>query len=155
MPSHLDYVQPKLVMDKSASATAATIQPAPPPTTIKPDNNLECQPTFAPHWPKRPPSPWHPPLDMSLLPPSSYRQSLNNLDREELIQQLYTVGSHQDQTTQQATKGKSTAPLESMSTVDIVSTLHHLDTSLPAICPCGTPNASDTKSQFTAKELLA
>ena len=149
----LGYDQPQPVMDKLASATAATVQPAPPPATIEPDDDLECQPTFAPHWPKRPLLPRHPPLDMSLLLPSMYTQSLNNLDRAELIQGLYTVESHQDQTTQQATNGKSKAPLKCMSTADIVSTLHHPDTPLPAICPCDTPNASESKSQFTAKEL--
>ena len=107
----LDYVQPKLVMDKLTSATAATIQPAPPPAMIKPDNDLACQPTSAPHWPKRQPLPWHPLLDTSLLPPLPYTQSLSNLNHKELIQQLYTVESHQDQLTQQATKSKSTALL--------------------------------------------
>ena len=38
-----------------------------------------------------------------------------------------------------------------MSTADIVSTLHHPNTSLPAICHCDTPNSSDTKSHFTAE----
>ena len=40
-----------------------------------------------------------------------------------------------------------------MSTDAIISSLHHLDTSPPAICPCDTPNASDTKYHFTAEEL--
>ena len=127
---NLHYVQPKRVMDKLSSATAATIQPTPPPTTIAPDNDLGCQPTFAPHWPKCPLSPRHPPLDMSLFPPLLYTLSLKDLDREELIQQLYTVESQQDQTTQQAMKGKSTAPMECMSTENIVSILHHPDMSL-------------------------
>jgi hypothetical protein len=40
-----------------------------------------------------------------------------------------------------------------MSTEALVSTLHHWDTSPPAICPCDTPNALDTKYHFTAEEL--
>jgi hypothetical protein len=40
-----------------------------------------------------------------------------------------------------------------MSNKDILSTLHHPDTSPPAIHPCNTPNALDTKSHFTSEEL--
>ena len=40
-----------------------------------------------------------------------------------------------------------------MSTADIIATLHHSGTSPPAIRPCDTPNASDTKHHFTAEEL--
>ena len=96
---------------------------------------------------------------MSLLPPLTYTQSLKDLDREELIQRLYKFDLQQDQPPGQAKgkstapQGKSTAPLDCMSTKDIVSTLHHPDTSPPAIRPCDTPNASATKSHFTAEEL--
>ena len=45
----LDYIQPTFVKNKSASAHVATTQPAPTPATIKPDDDLECQPTFASH----------------------------------------------------------------------------------------------------------
>jgi len=93
----LDYVQPKTIMHKSASAHAATTQSAPTPITIEPDDDSECQPTFASHWPKCPPSPQHPPLAMSLLPPSTNTPSLNDLTREELIQRLYTVESQSGQ----------------------------------------------------------
>jgi hypothetical protein len=89
---------------------------------------------------------------MSLLPPSPYTQSLKDLDREELIQRLYTLDLQHDQPHWQA-KGTSTAPLECMSTEAIISTLHHLDMSPPAIRPCDTPNALDTKYHFTAEEL--
>ena len=109
-------------------------------------------PSFASYWPKRPLLPWHPPLYMSLLPPSSYTLSLKDLDREGLILCLYTLDSQHDQPRREA-KSTSTAPLECMSTKAIVSTLHHSDTSPPAICPCDTPNASDTKYHFTAEEL--
>ena len=89
---------------------------------------------------------------MSLLPPSSYTQSLKDLNREELIQRLYTLDSQHNQPHRQA-KDTSTAPLECMSTKAIISSLHHSDTSPPAICPCDTPNASDTKYHFTVEEL--
>ena len=36
---------------------------------------------------------------------------------------------------------------------EILTLLHHLNTSPPAIRPCNTPNASDTKSHWTAEEL--
>ena len=148
----LDYVQPKSALKTLAPANAATTQLAPAPATIKLDEDSDAQPSFAAHWPKRPPLPQHPPLDMSLLPPSSYTQSLKDLDREELIQHLYMLDSQHDQPHQQA-KGRSTAPLECMSTKAIVSTLHHSDTSSPAIPPCDTPNVSDSKYHFTAEEL--
>ena len=81
----LDYVQPKSAPKTVVPANAATTQLAPAPATIKPNEDLDTQPSFASHWPKRPPSPRHSPLDMSLLPPSPYTQSLKDLDREELI----------------------------------------------------------------------
>jgi hypothetical protein len=148
----LDYVQPKSAPKTLVPANAATTQLAPAPATIEPDKDLDAQPSFASHWPKRPPSPQHPPLDMSLLPTSTYTQSLKDLNREELIQCLYTLNSQHDQP-HGHTKGTSTAPLECMSTKAIISTLHHSDMSPPAIFPCDTPNASDTKYHFTAEEL--
>ena len=149
LPS-LDYVQPKSVITKSAPPHAAAVHA---PVTIEPDDDLDCPPTFASHYPKRPPSPQHPQLDMSLLPPSSFTQSLKDLDRDELIRRLYTMDSHNDQVTPTPPNGASTAPVDCMSHDDIISTLHHPGTSPPAIRPCDTPNASDTKYHFTAEEL--
>ena len=109
----LDYVQPKLAPKTVAPANAATTQLAPASATIEPNNDSDAhtQPSFASHWPKHPPSPQHPPLDMSLLPPSPYTQSLKDLDREELIQCLYMLDSQHDQSYRQA-KGTSTALME-------------------------------------------
>ena len=79
----LDYLQPKYITDKSASATAP-IPSTQPPATIEPDDvpaNLL----------KRPPSPQHPTLEISLLPLSMYTKSLADLDHNELIQWLYLV----------------------------------------------------------------
>ncbi len=148
----LDYVQPKLAPKPLVPANAVTTQLAPAPATIEPDKDSDAQLSFTSHWPKRPPLPWHPPLDMSLLPPSPYTQSLKDLNREELIQRLYMLESHHYQP-HRHTKGTLTAPLECMSAEAIVSTLHHLVTSPPAIRPCDTPNALDTKYHFTAEEL--
>ncbi len=141
----LDYVQPKYVTNQSASATATT--PVQRPATIEPDNDPADLPTFAPHWPKRPPSPQYQPIDMSLLPLSTYIRSLKDLDRDKLIQQLYLV----EQSTPakvNSKQGRSTAPLQ-----DILKLLHHPNLTLPPICPCDTPNPSDTKSHCTAEEL--
>ena len=80
----LDYVQPKYLVDKSASSSAIALSTR-LPNMIEPDNNPDDLPNFASHWP---PSPAHPPLNMSLLPPSTYTKSLKDLDRGELIQRL-------------------------------------------------------------------
>ena len=145
----LDYVQPKSAPQRSVLAMAVTIQAIPTPAMIEPDDGLDDQPSFASHWPKRPTSPPHTPLDMSLLPLSSYTKRLKDLDREELISHLYSLESHQVQPSKPAT----TAPLECMSSEDIILTLHHSVNPPPAIHPCNTPNTSDTQSHFTAEEL--
>jgi hypothetical protein len=140
----LDYVQPKGVPSKSASANATTPQVTPSPIVIEDEEDVELAPTFVGHWPKRPPTPPtppNPPLDMSLLPPSTYTSSLKDLDRDELIQRLYSVDPQQQQGPIQKTQGRSTHPLECMSNDEILSNLHHPDTSPPAIRPCDTPNA--------------
>jgi hypothetical protein len=146
----LNYVQPKYITDTSASATAP-IPSSQPPATIEPDDDPADLPTFAFHWPKHPPSPRHPPLDMSLLPPSTYTKSLADLDRNELIQRLYLVEQNKWAPTKE--KGKSTTPLDCMNQDKIITLLHHPNMTPPAICPCDTPNASDTKSHWTAEEL--
>jgi len=147
----LDYVQPKYLVDISASssATALSIRL---PAMIEPDGTPDDLPNFTSHWPKRPHSPVLPPIDMSLLPPSTYTKSLKNLDREELIQQLYLV-EHPALPSPTDTKLRSLAPLECMEREEILTLLHHPNTSPPAIRPCDTPNASDTKSHWTAEEL--
>jgi hypothetical protein len=146
----LNYGQPKYITDTSASATAP-ISSGQPPATIEPDDEPADLPTFASHWPKCPPSPQHPPLDMSLLPPSLYTKSLADLDRDELIQRLCLVEQNKQAWAKE--KGKFTTPLDCMNQDKIITLLHHPNTTPPAICPCDTPNASDTKSHWTAEEL--
>jgi hypothetical protein len=118
----LDYVQPKYITDMSASATAP-IPSGQPPATIEPDDDLADLLTFASHWPKHPPSPQHPPLDMSLLPPSTYTKSLADLDSDELIQRLYLVEENEGAPAKE--KGKSTTPLDCMNQDKIITLLHH------------------------------
>ena len=140
----LDYVQPKYLVDKSASSSATALSTR-LPAMIEPDDDPNNLPNFAAHWPKRPPSPVHPPIDMSLLPPSTYTKSLKDLDREELIQRLYLV-EHPVPPSISDAKRRSPAPLDCMEREEILILLHHPNTSPPAIRPCDTPNASDTKS---------
>jgi hypothetical protein len=40
-----------------------------------------------------------------------------------------------------------------MSEDDIVTYLHHLESCLPPICPCNTPNSSESKTTYTLEEL--
>ena len=146
----LDYVQPKYLVDKSDSSLATALSTL--PAIIKPDDTPDDLPTLVSHWPKRPPSPVLLPIDMSLLPPSTYTKSLKDLEHEELIQWLYSV-EHPVSPSPTDTKLRSSAPLECMEREEILTLLHHPNTSPPAIRPCDTPNASDTKSHWTAEEL--
>ena len=127
----LDYVQPKYLVDKSASSSATALSTR-LPAIIKLDDNPDDLPNFASHWPKHPPSPVHPPIDMSLLPPSTYTKSLKDLDREELIQWLYAV-EHPVPPSPMDTKHWSLAPLECTEQEEILTLLHHPNTSPPAI----------------------
>jgi hypothetical protein len=127
----LAYVQPKYLVDKSASSSATALSTS-LPAMIEPDKNPDDLPNFASHWPKRPPSPVHPPIDMSLLPPSMYTKSLKDLDRDELIQRLYSV-EHPVPPSPTDTKLRSSAPLECMEREEILTLLHHPNTSPPAI----------------------
>jgi hypothetical protein len=147
----LDYVQPKYLVDKSASSSATTLSTR-LPVTIEPDDDPKDLPNFAAHWPKRPPSPVHLPITMSLLPPSPSPKSLKDLDQEELIQWLYLV-EHPVLPSTTDTKHRSPAPLDCMEQEEILTLLHHPKTSPPAIRPCDMPNALDTKSHWMAEEL--
>ncbi len=147
----LNYVQPNYATDQSASATATT--PVKCPAKIKPDNDPADLLTFAPHWPKRPPSPQYQSIAMSLLPPSTNTKSLKDLDRDKQIQQLYLV----EQCTPakvNSKQGKSTTPLQCMSQDDILKLLHHPNLTLLPICPCDNPNLSDTKSHGRGRNYI-
>jgi hypothetical protein len=61
---------------------------------IEPDdnnNNADITPTYASHWPKKPPSPPVPKLDLTHLYPPAYSVSLKDMDWDALIQCLYTL----------------------------------------------------------------
>ncbi len=148
----LDYVQPKFLTIKSSVATASSIEQ--PPVAIEPDdNNSNFTPTFASHWPKRPPSKHHPPLDLSHLPPSTFTKKLKDLNRDELIQLLYSIEIDNSSIDASPLQRSSTTPLEFMDHDDIISHLHHPDKPPPPVRPCDTSNPSDTKSTWTAEEL--
>ena len=128
----LDYIQPKYITDKPVSATAA-IPSTQSLATINPDDDPADLPTFGSYWPKHPPSPQHPPLDKSLLPPSTYTKSLADLERDELIQRLYLV--EQNKQAPAKDKGKSMTLLDCMNQDKIITLLHHPNTMPPAIFP--------------------
>ena len=146
----LDYVQPKK-LQKVQSATATTTPKV--PVLIEPDDNddliaPEDEPTYASHWPKKPPTPLPSLPSQPLVPPPAYSVSLKDLDRDELIQRLY---SHEHPPV--STKLSSSSPLRCMSENEILEELHHSGLSPPPVRPCDTPNASETKSHWTSEEL--
>jgi len=148
----LDYVQPKFLMIKSPVATASSIEQA--PATIEPDHDdPDIAPTFVSHWLKRPPSQHHPPLDLSNVTPSTFTKNLKDLDRDELIQRLYSLEVSKPSIDIVPQQGKSTVPLECMEPDEIITQLHHPNKPLPPVRPCDTLNPSDTKSTWTAEEL--
>ena len=133
-------------------ATSSSIQPA--LATIELDNDdPDVHPTFVSHWPKRPPSQHHPPLDLSQLPLSTYTKNLKDLDRDKLIQRLYTLEVDNSSLDISPPSGKPMAPLMCMERDDIIAQLHHPDKTPPSVRPCDTPNPLDTKSTWTAEEL--
>jgi len=149
----LDYVQPKFLIVKSSSAMASSLDHA--PATVEPDDDdQDILPTFVSHWPKRPPSPTTPPLDLSRLPLSTFTTNLKDLDRDELIQRLYSMEVDTPRPVASTPPtGKSTTPLRCMDRDDIIAQLHHPNTTPPPVRPCDTPNPSDTKYTWTAEEL--
>jgi hypothetical protein len=159
--STLDYVQP-IQTSNSASNTAATpslpavIKDYDANNTINTTNN--CLPRYAPHWPKKPPILPLPVYDMSLIPPPVYSVQLKDLDRDALIQRLYSAELAAPPTppppaSEVPEKGSPPTKLECMSTVDIVAHLHHPESCLLPIRSCDTPNSSDTKITYTPEEL--
>jgi hypothetical protein len=148
----LNYVQPKFLTIKSPLAMSSSMEPA--PVTIEPnDDGPDVHPTFVSHWPKCLPSQHHPPLDLSQLPPSTYTKNLRDLDRDELIQRLYSLEVNKSALDISPLPGTPTAPLVCMELDDINAQLHHPDKTPPPVHPCDTPNPSDTKSTWTAEEL--
>jgi hypothetical protein len=140
----LDYVQPKFLQDSSTSAAV------PLPVTIEPEDNIDI-PSYSSNYPKKPPMPPTPIYDLSNLPPPKYSISLKDLDKEELIQWLYSLEHAPNSGTGKVVSAP--VPPECMTQENIINKLHRPNLILPPIRPCDTSNPSDTKLHWTAEEL--
>ncbi len=161
--SKLNYVQPVQAHSLSASTTAKTTPSAPAVVKDEHDNN-NVMPMYAAHWPKRPPAPTTLAFDMSLIPPPAFLACLWDLDCDKLIQRIYSL-KHVSVTMPDAQDDNSTTPavvtnarsmlkeLKCMSKDKIQTYPHHPESCFPPICPCDTPNASDSKMAFPPEEL--
>jgi hypothetical protein len=158
----LDYVQPVQAPSPSASTSTATMPLA--PTVVKDqDNHDDVMPTYAAHWPKMPLAPSTPTYNMSLIPPPTFSTCLQDLNRNKLIQRIYslehaaapTPNVHADTSPTPADSAKvQCAPkaLDCMSVEEIHTNLHHPHSCFPPIRPCDTPNASDSKKGIHSGE---
>ena len=148
----LDYVQP-IHSPHTASATASI--PPTAPAVIKDDDDdvpPDLLPPYAPHWPKKPPTPPSTPVDLSLIPPPAYSVRLKDLDQDELIQRVFLV-EHAPRNPITPVKSSPPVTLVCMTDDKIVTQLHHPNSRLPPVHPCDTPNSSETKTTYTPKEL--
>jgi hypothetical protein len=132
---------------KDSSASAASPFPV-----IEDDSYLTRNPVPTPVVP-RPITP--PPAEIfenSLdLPPPDYTLSLQDLDRDKIIQRLYSL-----EHTPRLANGKASSlpiPLKCMTQDNIINKLHHPNLVVPPVHPCDTSNPSNTKSHWTAEEL--
>ena len=122
------------------------------PVIIEPDDedireDGDGAPIYVSHWPKKPSAPPTPTFDLTRLPPPANSIKLKDFDWDALVQRLYTL----EKPTQASTR--TLGPLVSMSMDKIVTHLHQPGSSLPPICPCDTPNASETKFHWMLEEL--
>jgi hypothetical protein len=129
-----------------------------PPATIKPDNNNNNNDsnnvTYVYHWPKCPPSPSPAVIDLNAITPVAFTKSLRDMDREDLAKLLFPDAAPMGSSPpNDQPKGNNLDHLVCMDKKDIIALLHKLDSSPLPIRPCNTPNPSDTKSHWTAKEL--
>ncbi len=152
--SNLDYVQPVHPSNSASSMAATPLLPA----VIEDYNDNDYLPTYAPHWPKNPPTPLSPAYNISLIPPPAYSVSLKDLDWDALIQRLYSIELTAPPrpptlASEAPKKGPPPTKLECMSTDNIVAQLHHPESCLLPIRPCDTPNSSDTKTTYTPEQL--
>jgi hypothetical protein len=152
--SSLDYVQP------TSHSSASTTTAIPSATAcIEPDDDESKAPTFANHWPKKPPMDSPPKFDLSLILPPAFSVNLQDMDRDELIHCLYHAEStksqpdYADATNSDVLKSRTCTPLQCMTQDEIIAQLHHPETSLPPIRPSNRPNGSNTKSTWTPEEL--
>ena len=160
--SSLDYVQP--ITPRHSASTTKTAPPL-SPAVIEDDTDNDDDdddaddippailPTYASHWPKKPPAIPPPPIPTSELLFPSYEDSLKDLDRRELIQRLFSMESRSQQPSTDPGLRDAPSKLECMSEDDIVQELHHPGSRLPPVRPCDTPNSSETKTTYTPEEL--
>jgi hypothetical protein len=132
----LDFIQPKFLEDSSASTVSPLL------VTLMPDDNIPRPVTLTPEDDVDP---------ISDFPPPEYSISLQDLDRDELIQWLYSL--EHAPTSAKRKAGLAPVPLECMTQENIINKLHRPNSILPPVRPCNTPNPSDTKSHWTAEEL--
>jgi hypothetical protein len=159
--STLDYVQPVQTSNSASNMAATPLLPAVIKDYDANDTNNttnDCLPTYAPHWPKKPPTLPLPVYDMLLIPPPAYSVSLKDLDRDALIQCLYSSElaappMPPPSASEVPKMGSPPTKLECMSTDDIIAHFHHPESCLLPIRPCDTPNSSDTKTTYTPEEL--
>ncbi len=164
--SSIDYVQP--IQTCNSASTTAAIPPS-PPAIIEDKNESKADnedvilngvlPTYASHWPKKPPTPPSPTINLSLIPPPMYSVSLKALSRDELIQHLYSVEHITPPPRPTSVHGVATSrgppptKLECMTKDEIIPAIHHPNSHLPPVWPYDTPNLSDTKTTYTPEKL--
>jgi hypothetical protein len=141
--AELDYVRPKFLHDSSASTSV------PLPVKIEPKDNTDL-PSYASHYPKKPPTPPDPIYNLSTLLPPEYSISLKDLNKDKLIQRLYSLEHANNSDPGKATSAP--VPLEFMSQDHIIRKLHQENSTLPHVRLCNTSNPSDTKPHLTAEE---
>jgi hypothetical protein len=106
----LDYVQPVQAPSPSASTTVV-MTPSAPAVVEDEDDNDDVMPTYAAHWPKRPSAPPTSPFNMSLIPPPAFSTRLRDLDRNDLIQRIYSL-EHAAVSTPDSQYDNSTTPAD-------------------------------------------
>jgi hypothetical protein len=129
-----------------------------PPATIEPDNNYSNNDsngvTYVSHWPKHPPSPSPAAINLNTITPTAFTKSLKDMDREDLAKLLFPdIAPTGSSPLDDQHRHNTSDPLVCMDEKDIIALLHKSDSSPPPIRPCDTPNPSDTKSHWMAKEL--
>jgi hypothetical protein len=94
-------------------------------------------------------------LAYAIIPPPAYSVRIKDLTRKELIQRLYSVKHAHCPVDGNNLPAQRSPPvkLECMSDEEIVATLHHPHSCLPPVRSCDTPNASETKQNYTPEEL--
>jgi hypothetical protein len=129
-----------------------------PPVTIKLDDDTDnsdlTKITNVSHWPKCPPSPTPAMINLDTITPTEFTKSLKDMNSEDLAKLLFNAKAPSAPSILDAeSKRKAPVPLTCIDKKVIMAQLHQSDTSPPPIRPCDTPNPSNIKSHWTAKEL--